>query len=259
MTPMDSLAFYDGPPLWELPEKEVHISTVFTYDKSRAEQLADQWGNAGYDVRIGGPAYNDYGREFVPGRYVKQGIVVTSRGCNNRCWFCLAPRREGNIRELPITDGYILQDNNLLQCSENHIRDVFAMLARQPQRPEFVGGIEAKELKDWHMDLFVGVKPKSIYLAYDTPDDYDPLFRASGMFKEAGLLKNHTLMCYCLCGYNNDTFSKAEARMRQVVELGIMPFAMLYRDDNGKVDKEWQRFQRGWANPFIVGSKMKNV
>ena len=36
--------------------------------------------------------------------------------------------REGNLRELPITSGHIVLDDNLLACSEKHIRSVFDML-----------------------------------------------------------------------------------------------------------------------------------
>jgi hypothetical protein len=36
-----------------------------------------------------------------------------------------------------------------------------------------------------------------------------------------------------------------------------MPFAMLYRDRTGNCDAQWKRFQREWANPVIVGSKLK--
>ena len=45
------------------------------------------------------------------------------------------------------------------------------MLKRQKHRPDFRGGIEAKLLKYWHIDLFKEVKPKQIFFAYDTPDD----------------------------------------------------------------------------------------
>jgi hypothetical protein len=79
---------------------------------------------------------------------LKKGYVITSRGCPNRCWFCSVWRREGEvIRELPVTDGWNVLDDNLLVCSENHIRAVFAMLARQRRMPLFTGGLEAAWLK----------------------------------------------------------------------------------------------------------------
>lgn len=245
------------PSLWKVSEaeNELHVSCTFTWDKPKAEILTEKWANMGYDVKLGGPAYDDPGGDFVPGRYLKKGYVITSRGCNNNCWFCLTHKREGTIRELPITDGWNVQDNNLLQCSEKHIRAVFAMLARQPEKAEFTGGLEAAILKDWHVHELAKLKPRSIYLAYDTPDDYEPLCVAAGKFKDAGLLPSHNIGCYVLVGYPKDTFSQAENRLNQVLALGFTPFGMLWTDP---VHKDWNTFQRLWARPAIIyGKKVK--
>lgn len=99
-TPDDDLTFFGPPPMLILPEiDEVHVSVTFTYDKPKAEELAEDWRWAGVPVKLGGPAYDDPASgEFVPGRYIKNGRTITSRGCNNRCWFCSAWRREGKLR-----------------------------------------------------------------------------------------------------------------------------------------------------------------
>ena len=148
-TPDDPLAFSGPPPKGGVGEvDEIHISVAFTYDMEKAERLAEQWSSTGLLVRLGGPAFNTPGGEFVPGRYLKYGYVITSRGCPNRCWFCTVPQREGGVlRELPITEGWNVLDDNLLACSERHIRAVFAMLARQSEHPSFTGGLEARLLR----------------------------------------------------------------------------------------------------------------
>lgn len=261
-TPQDELTFFGPPPLLLFPEiDEVHVSVTFTYDKQVAEDLAEDWRLAGVPVKIGGPAYDDPADgEFIPGMYLKKGYVITSRGCNNNCWFCLAPKREGKLRELKIKDGWNVMDNNLLQCSESHIRSVFDMLKRQPIRPKFTGGLEARELKPWHCDLLREVKTKTMYFAYDTPDDYDPLVEAGKMLRDAGITpQSHAASCYNLIGYKGDTFDKAQKRLEQTIQAGFMPYAMLYRDYQGKVDKEWAKFQREWLRPAIVSHKFGEV
>lgn len=40
---------------------------------------------------------------------------------------------------------------------------------------------------------------------------------------------------------------------------GFMPYAMLYRDERGKVDRDWARFQREWLRPAIVSKKFGEV
>lgn len=261
-TPDDPLAFFGPPPMLTLPEiDEVHVSATFTYDREKAEDLAYQWEAVGVPVRLGGPAYDDPADgEFVPGRYIKKGYVITSRGCNNKCWFCLAPRREGKLRELEIKDGWDVLDNNLLQCSEEHIRDVFEMLKHQPVRPKFTGGLEAKLLKSWHCDMLRESGAQRIYFAYDTPDDYEPLVMAGKMLRTAGITaRSHVSACYNLIGYQGDTFNKAQERLEHTIEAGFMPYAMLYRDEKGQIDREWARFQREWLRPTIVATRFNKV
>jgi hypothetical protein len=238
---------------------EVHVSVTFTWDIPRAEYLAGQW-KAVAPVKIGGPAFNEKGGDFVPGMYLKKGYVITSRGCPNRCWFCSVPKREGyELRELPVTEGHIILDDNLLACSQRHISAVFDMLKKQQYSPKFVGGLEAKILTQQTANQLYDIKPKSMYFAYDTPDDYEPLIQAGKFLQEAGFhRKSQIARCYILIGYQGDTFEKAEKRLLQAWEAGFMPFAMLFRYRRGNYDKEWRRFQREWANPTIVGYKLKN-
>lgn len=153
---------------------EVHVSVAFTWDIPTAEKIAENWRHVA-PVTIGGPAYNNPGGDFVPGMYLKKGYVITSRGCPNRCWFCNVPKREGfRLRELPVTEGHILTDDNLLACSTDHIEAVFNMLSRQKERPQFTGGLEAKLLTPYYAKRLYELRPKSVYFAYDTPDDLDP-------------------------------------------------------------------------------------
>lgn len=258
-TPDDPLAFTTFPPPKDIPElDEVHISVAFTYDLPKAEQLAEQWQAAGVPVKLGGPAFNQPGGDFVPGMYLKHGYVITSRGCNNNCWFCAVPKREGRLRELPITEGWNVLDDNLLACSEAHIRAVFDMLAHQPEKPVFTGGLEAKLLEPWHVDLLREAKARRMYFAFDTPDDYEPLVQAGRLLRDGGITQaSQRAKCYVLVGYPGDTMDLAESRLRRTWAAGFVPFAMLYRDSGGAVDKEWARFQRTWARPQIVMSMLK--
>lgn len=260
-TPMDDLVFIDTvPPRLCLPEMdEVHISVAFTWDIPRAEYLASEWALVGVPVKLGGPAYNEPGGEFVPGRYLKPGYVITSRGCPNRCWFCSVPKREGGtLRELPVTEGWNVLDDNLLACSEAHIRTVFDMLSHQCEYPMFTGGLEAKILKPWHAEELRRIRTKRMYFAYDTPDDLEPLREAGKILRDVGFTtESHALACYVLIGYQGDTFDKAERRLHETMDAGFVPYAMLYRDHTGQTWREWRRFQREWIRPEIIMSKIK--
>lgn len=252
-TPMDENAFVGGPELWTEAD-EVHISVSFTWDIPEAERLEKEWRRIG-PVKIGGPALGQPGYVFIPGLYLRDGYTITSRGCPNRCWFCDVWKRDSDIRELPIRDGWNILDDNLLACSEQHIRAVFTMLSRQKHRPEFTGGLEAKRMKPWIASELRKLHPESMYFAYDTPDDLAPLRSAGQMLIDAGFTKtSHRSRCYVLCGYPKDTMNSAENRMRQTIDAGFVPMAMLWRDKNGHRDPAWARFQRRWARPAIICS-----
>ncbi|MDR2129582.1 MAG: hypothetical protein LBP56_00190 [Odoribacteraceae bacterium] len=259
-TPDDDLVRVNTPPGFFDEADEVRVSVAFTWDIPRAEWLARQWKPVA-PVSIGGPAFNAPGGDFVPGMYMKRGYVITSRGCMNRCWFCSVPSREGGIlRELPVTDGWIVTDDNLLACSPSHVEAVFAMLRRQPRRPEFVGGLEAKLLTPDMAVALRSLNPRSMYYAYDTPDDRDPLVQAGRYLAAAGFRREwHVSRCYVLVGYKGDTFEKAERRLHQAWEAGFFPFAMLYRDGSGKHSNEWKKFQSEWINPLATVRKLKTI
>ena len=257
-TPNDDLVrIHTTPSLFDEAD-EVHISVTFTWDIPWAEWAAKQWG-AVAPVKVGGPAYNEPGGEFVPGMYMKKGYVITSRGCPHRCWFCTVPKREGGkLRELPVTDGWIVTDDNLLACSPEHIDEVFVMLAQQPHRPQFTGGLEAALLTPGMASRLRSLHPASLFFAYDTPNDLEPLVAAGKILLDAGFTKaSNNRRCYVLIGYRGETFEKAQARMGDVWRAGFMPFAMLYRDQKGDCDKTWRHFQREWANPTITACNCK--
>ena len=251
-TPDDELAVIGDPGLFHQAD-QVLVDCTFTWDKPEAERLAEAWKIIA-PVKLGGVAYGDPGGEFEPGLFLKQGYTITSRGCPNKCWFCSVWKREGNIRELEIKDGWNILDDNLLACSESHIRSVFEMLKRQNKPISFTGGLEAKILKDWHIDLMLQIKLYYFYFAYDTPDDYEPLLIASEMLKTAGLIRKtrHSANCYCLIGYPGDSMEKAEIRLKDIMKLGFTPYAMLYKNEQGLADDLWRKFQRMWARPAII-------
>lgn len=233
--------------------ERVEISVTFTWDLPLADRLADEWERIA-PVSIGGPATGWRSQEFVPGQYLRKGYVITSRGCPNFCSHCLVWRREGEIRELAITEGWIVQDDNLLACSRRHVEAVFAMLARQPERAVFAGGLEAARLKDWHVNLLASLKPRPrVFFAYDNPSQAEPLLLAAEALWEAGFTpQSHRVACYVLIGFGADTMAAAEKRLEDVRNLGLMPFAMLYQGEDGIVDPEWKRFQRCWARPAAI-------
>jgi hypothetical protein len=261
-SPDDELAFF-GPPPFLVEADEVHIDVTFTADKLRAEKLAEQWQEIA-PVKVGGVAYSDRGQEFVPGKYIKHGYTFTSRGCPERCWYCSVWKRDPAIRLLPIQDGWNILDDNLLACPEDHFRAVIDMLSRQKRRVEFTGGLQASRLTDWHVDGFAKLKPRPVcFFAYDDPDKckkspLEAMRAAAKKMLAAGFTTaSHRLRTFVFIGFPQDTFEKAEARLREMVSIGFTPYAMLWQPETPSAERyrpsaDWKRFQRGWARPALI-------
>jgi len=264
-TPIDDLSVINRDPGFYDEADEIHISVAFEWDLKRAESLEKHWRKIA-PVKIGGPAFNEPGGEFIPRMYLKDGYVLTSRGCPNRCWFCKVWLREGGtIRELQIKEGNNILDDNLLACSDKHIESVFSMLSEQKQI-EFTGGLEAARLKKWHVKKLHELKLKQIFFAYDTPDDLEPLIEAGKLLNNYEL-KWPKLRAYVFMGWPEnkergikaDTFESAEKRLFETIQAGFMPMAMLMRDEKtGEANYKWKVFQRTWARPASIYRIAKN-
>lgn len=248
-TPDDAYAFVGDPPLLRPSADAVHVSVSFTWDIPEARRLLRAWSQYYPGVRIGGPALGDPGVAFTPGRYIKEGVVFTSRGCPKRCDWCFVPTREGLVRELPITDGWIVQDNNLLACSRGHIEAVFAMLGSQQRGAIFAGGLDTGLLRDWHRDLLDSISLGAVWVASDSPTSLCRLRKAAEILDGIPIAKRR---CYVLIGFGGESLADAESRLETVFALGFLPFAQLYRDGSSnptRWPREWRELARRWTRP----------
>ncbi len=261
-TPTDELA-YTGPPDLFAYADIVHISVAFSADKLQAERLAEDWAIVA-PVQIGGVAYGDDSLEFIPGRYIKPGYTITSRGCPRRCWFCEVWKKWPQAVPLPIYDGWNVLDDNLLACPRPHVEAVFTMLRKQKRRVEFTGGLEALSLEDYQVGLLADLKPRpSCFFAYDPGDAFETLESAARRMLAAGFTRaSHGLGCYVLIGFPRDTFALAQKRLQDILGLGFTPRAMLWQPDKPSQERwrpapEWKAFQRLWFRPTIIYAKVK--
>lgn len=255
--PDDDLVFIGSPGLFRLVDRNipVKISVTFTWDVEEGKRLLRNWSRFYDNVEIGGPAFGDPGGEFTPGLFIKNGVTITSRGCNKKCPWCYVPVREKHIKEITIKDGWIVQDNNLLACSEKHIEKVFEMLSIQPRAAQFKGGLDITLLKKEHLNLFDSIRISELWFACDSEDMVPLLSRIADLFKNYPRDKKY---CYVLIGFGGESLLSAENRLKTVYRLGFMPFAQLYRgNDIPHYTRDFLKLQRNWSRPAIYKSLMK--
>ena len=251
-TPDDEYAFIGLPQLIIPEHDEIHVSCAFTWDRKLCDELAYQWESwTNKPVKLGGPAFHSEAYDFVQGLYVKKNIIFTSRGCNNNCPWCGVPKIEGKLKELPICEGNIIQDNNFLQCSKSHKEKVFKMLENQ-RAICFKGGLEADLIDEHFIDCLKTLgsrKIKELWLACDTDARLPEFKKACEKLHKAGFTRDK-IHCYVLSyGKNRE---KDETRAVSVYEAGAMPFVQLYRDFSDtktEYSADWNAWARMWQRP----------
>ena len=264
-TPTDELAFIGGPGLFLPPGDEidaVHISITFIADADKAMNGLRQAWEHHYPgkVRYGGPALgilhtsNAGEPTFVPGMYLRQGYTITSRGCPNACPWCMVPDWEGDLREIrPVPEGHIVQDNNLLACSDRHVELVFEMLTHQRRAAKFGGGFEAERVTPALVEQLQALRIEEIWLAFDDEFSREAVVRAIGLLRKAGLTRRQ-VRCYVLAAFeDDDTPAAAEARCEDMLGAGALPFAMLYQPPGCRTYRgEWAAMRRKWTRPAAM-------
>ncbi|HUV52913.1 MAG TPA: hypothetical protein VMW64_07545 [Dehalococcoidia bacterium] len=256
MTPIDDYAFVGYPPLIRSPADEVHISVTFTWDMQKATKLLMAWEQYYPVVKIGGPAFASPSKDFQPGLYVREDVTFTTRGCNKRCPGCLVPEREGKLRLIDVKPGYIVQDNNFLQAPRSHISKVFDMLKKQRRAAVFSGGLDTDYIDQWVADELRSLRINQVFLSCDTGGRLFPLERA---VQRLNYLPREKLRCYVMTGHAGESLAVAERRLRQIYEIGCLPFAQLYQpaDRFIKYPPEWKALARTWSRPAAMKAEMK--
>ncbi len=250
----DSYGFGEPPLLLPMDYDEIHISVTFTWDLKHINWLEKQWSVVA-PVKVGGPAVkmepDDY---FQPGMYLKKGITITSRGCPNICRFCSVKR---DLIELEIKEGNIIQDNNILACSGRHLENVFEMLKGQ-KMISFSGGLDVFRITEKIVENLRGLKIDQLFISYDRKGQISALKGAIRILRKYFPLRY--IRCYVLIGYNGDTIEEAKERLLSVYNLGALPFAMLYRKNDGNRNQkglDWMQLQRLWTRPALYKKLIK--
>ena len=260
MTPTDTFSFVGDPPLFRPEADEVHISVTFTWDVIEGYRLQEAWREYYPIVKIGGPAIDGSNGVFIPGKYLKRGVTITSRGCLRKCSWCFVPTYEGKISLLPIRAGCSIQDNNILATPREHQQKVYSMLRKLNKPAKFSGGIDARLVDDWVVEQFRNIKIFAVFLAADTTQSLKSLAKAVELLSFLGRNSNK-IRCFVMIGYNGESITEAKERLQEVWDIGCLPFSQLYQPPEKRIAyaKEWRDLNRNWSRPAIIRTMMKEA
>lgn len=251
----DTVEWYSGIEYYD----RVYMSKVFAFspDDGRVVQ-ADE-------VRKGGSGYKLFDQwlpdevEHVCPDYAlypghKEAYGFLTRGCINKCSFCIVPRKEGTIRRhadiSEFLDGRksaILMDNNVI-ASDWGLQQI-EKIASMKIKVDFNQGIDCRIIaKDKSIAKLLSRVSWIRYLrmAYDNSAITDEVMTAIAYLKEAGI-SAHRLFFYMLV--KDRQIEDAERRALLLDSLGCTPFAMPYRDlDNNIPPSDEQHRFAWWCN-----------
>lgn len=253
------------PELFEPNYDIVYGSAIFKFSEHRVERFLTAWP----DAIVGGTG--TLSSATVEGVTEDEALSVdytgyddfdasigfTQRGCRLKCKFCVVPQKEGKNRSAatiadiwrgePWPRKLHLLDNDFFgqpreewQARIREIRDgKFRVCISQ--------GINVRLINDEAAEALATIEYRNtkfnerrLYTAWDNIGDEKVFFRGVDTLERAGIPPKH-LMAYMLVGFDPlETWDRIWHRFNRMVERGIEPYPMVYRDKPGL--KSFQRW-----------------
>jgi len=242
----------------------VYGSSIFTFSKKKQDRFLRSFPNAivggtGFDTNItieqliGMPRYEHYDYDIYPD--FEHSIGFTQRGCRLKCKFCVVSKKEGknvdndsieNIyRGKPYPKNLLLLDNDFFGQPDWETKA--AKIIDGGYKVSFNQGINIRLVDDRAAETLPSIKyydakfkVRRLYTAWDNIGDEKIFLKGAEKLAKNGIPMRH-LMVYMLIGFKkNETWDDIFYRFNILVDLGCLPYPMVY---NNK-DKELKKFQR---------------
>ena len=238
---------------------KVYMAKIFSFTEDYQQWITNadhiEKGGTGYDISKVLPSEIDY---MVPDYSLynlddKTAYGFLTRGCPNKCKWCIVPQKEGkiapymDIEEIAVNNrkNIILMDNNVL-ASEYGLQQIEKII-RLKLRVDFNQGLDARLVTDEVARLLAKVKwIKRIRFGCDTPGQIAECERATALIDKYGYKGEYFFYCILL----ND-FKESFERINHWRYKGsrFLPHAQPYRDFNNprQIIPKWRNDLAGWA------------
>ncbi len=244
----------------------LYKSKVFTFSTERPFLVsADK-------IITGGTGYRDYSTalpdeiehtcpdySLYPEFRAAYGFLT--RGCPNRCPWCVVPKKEGAIRPHAELSEFIADRKEAILLDNNVLASDFGLsqieeIVRRGIRVDCNQGLDARIIAG-NPDiarLLARVKwIRYIRMAYDHAANEEPVMKAIENLKTAGV-KPYRMFFYVLV----KDIADALKRIEQLRSAGVQPFAQPYRDfDNHTKPSVEQRRLARWCNHKAIFNSIR--
>lgn len=250
----------------------VYMSKIFSFTPDYG-----QWITNTKHIRKGGTGYDLYSvlpeeMEFVVPDYFlypsidnKTAYGFLTRGCPNKCKWCIVPRKEGNIKpymdvEDIAVDGranLILMDNNVLACDYGlgQIEKIIRLNEKRKRKIkiDFNQGLDARLVTDDIAKMLSHLKwIKRIRFGCDTPKQIEECERACALIDKHGYKGEYFFYCILLEDFK-ESFYRVNYWKRKSSGR-YLPHCQPYRDINNpnRTIPQWQKDMAYWADKKMM-------
>lgn len=250
----DSVEWFE--PLFSHPDR-LYASKVFTFTPDFRYFPSDcdiVRGGTGYDVQSKLPQdIEDMLPDYSIYPQYEYAIGFLTRGCVNKCPWCVVPRKEGGIRVVDSITRIAacnrrkikLLDNNFLAADEEFVVEQLEYMIRGKWRIDFNQALDCRRVNERNAALLAKVRwDRYIRFACDTDTQFEPLRNAVQLLRSKDY--HGDIMCYVL----SKDIENALQRINKIAKLDVTPFCMPWRDlDNPeyKIPAELKKLAR-WCN-----------
>ena len=249
--------------MFETPYEKIYASSIFKFSNKKLQRLKQNYPNAivggtgtfdsitveqvirNVENKIDYSIYSDY----------KHSIGFSQRGCRLKCKFCVVPQKEGSIveektiaqiyRGAPYPKNIMLLDNDFF--GQPNWKARVDELKKGNFKVCFSQGINVRLINEEVADSLKSIKfydgkfqKRRLYTAWDNlRDEKKFLSKIDLLLKNK--IKPSEIMVYMLIGYDSkETWQKIFYRFNKMVEIGLLPYPMVYNKDR----KDLKQFQR---------------
>jgi hypothetical protein len=186
-------------------------------------------------------------------------VGYITRGCPNRCGWCVVPTKEGDIRPYSDwrdivrhdTDKLVLMDNNILAC--DYDINQLAELAGTDYRIDLNQGMDARLMNDRIADIIARIDwIRHIRFSCDQTAQIEAIENAAAMLFERGI-KPYRLFVYLLVTKDIDCAVYRVDRLKQL--RGISIYAQAEQNPARGITPD--RVQKEFARRYVYGNYYK--
>lgn len=255
----DEISWYSP---WQEYDK-VYMSKVFTFTHDFQQTIPNakeiEKGGTGYSIEKKLPLYIDHLQplySIYPQLDDKTAYGFLTRGCVNKCKWCIVPKKEGSVYAYMDVEQIAIENRNKLILMDNNILSIdygFEQIEKiiiNNFSVDFNQGLDARKIDLETAKLLSRVKwLKYIRLACDTSSMIDIVDNAILRLRKSGYKGN--IFIYTLLNGNYEECINRVNHFRLNKDLGyVQPHCQPYRDFNSKnqIVPAWQKDIARWCN-----------